>query len=61
MPCSSPHILLDRVCAFRIEHYLIHPRDNVIVIATHGRGMWALDANLVNKKAEWPTRRDPGD
>lgn len=26
----------------------IHERDNIIVIATHGRGMWALDADLVN-------------
>ncbi len=26
----------------------IHPRDNVIVIATHGRGIRAMDANLVN-------------
>jgi len=26
----------------------VHPRDNIIVIATHGRGIWALDANLVN-------------
>ena len=25
---------------------------NLIVIATHGRGMWALDANPVNKKKE---------
>ena len=29
---------------------VIHPRDNVVVIATHGRGMWALDANPVNNK-----------
>jgi len=29
---------------------IIHPRDNVIVIATHGRGMWALDADKVNNK-----------
>jgi len=28
---------------------IIHPRDNVIVIATHGRGMWALDAKAINK------------
>jgi photosystem II stability/assembly factor-like uncharacterized protein len=28
---------------------VIHPRDNVIVIATHGRGMWALDAKPINK------------
>lgn len=26
----------------------IHERDNIIVIATHGRGMWALDADPVN-------------
>ncbi|MFC2132324.1 WD40/YVTN/BNR-like repeat-containing protein [Bacteroidota bacterium] len=26
----------------------VHPRDNIIVIATHGRGMWALDANPLN-------------
>ncbi len=30
---------------------IIHPRDNIIVVATHGRGMWALDANTVNNKA----------
>jgi hypothetical protein len=29
---------------------IIHPRDNVIVVATHGRGMWALDADKVNNK-----------
>jgi hypothetical protein len=28
----------------------------VIVIATHGRGMWAMDANPINKKAERPRR-----
>jgi photosystem II stability/assembly factor-like uncharacterized protein len=26
----------------------IHPRDNMIVIATHGRGIWLLDADDVN-------------
>jgi len=26
----------------------VHPRDNIIVIATHGRGMWALDADPIN-------------
>jgi len=31
-----------------VHDLIIHPRDNIIVIATHGRGMWALDANLVN-------------
>jgi photosystem II stability/assembly factor-like uncharacterized protein len=33
-----------------VHDLIIHPRDNIIVIATHGRGMWALDANPVNKK-----------
>lgn len=33
-----------------VQDLIIHPRDNFIVIATHGRGMWALDAKPVNKK-----------
>jgi len=37
-----------------VHDLIIHPRDNIIVIATHGRGMWALDANTVNNKS---TRR----
>lgn len=28
----------------------IHPAENMIIIATHGRGMWVLDANDVNDK-----------
>ena len=26
-----------------VHDRIIHPRENVVVIATHGRGMWALD------------------
>ena len=33
-----------------VHDLIIHPRDNMIVIATHGRGMWVLDANPVNGK-----------
>jgi photosystem II stability/assembly factor-like uncharacterized protein len=33
-----------------VHDLIVHPRDNVIVIATHGRGMWAMDANPVNEK-----------
>ena len=40
-----------------VHDLIIHPRDNVIVIATHGRGMWALDADPVNKKPEKMRRR----
>ncbi len=33
-----------------VHDLIIHPRDNVIVIATHGRGMWVMDANPINEK-----------
>ncbi len=32
-----------------VHDLIIHPRDNIIVVATHGRGMWALDANAINQ------------
>ncbi len=35
-----------------VHDLIIHPRDNVIVIGTHGRGMWAVDAEAVNKKSQ---------
>ncbi len=30
----------------------IHPRDNMIIVATHGRGIFIMDANPVNRKEE---------
>lgn len=30
-----------------VHDLIIHPRDNVIVVATHGRGMWVLDAGKI--------------
>ena len=39
-----------------VHDLVIHPRENIVVIATHGRGMWALDAGpLVPQKAEAET------
>lgn len=35
-----------------VHDLIIHPRDNMIVIATHGRGIWVLDANPINKANE---------
>jgi photosystem II stability/assembly factor-like uncharacterized protein len=32
-----------------VQDLIIHPRDNIVVIATHGRGMWAIDAKDINK------------
>jgi photosystem II stability/assembly factor-like uncharacterized protein len=40
-----------------VHDLVVHPRDNIVVVATHGRGMWALDANPVNKKHERRGRR----
>jgi photosystem II stability/assembly factor-like uncharacterized protein len=39
-----------------VHDLIIHPRDNVIVIGTHGRGMWAVDAEAVNKKSQRSAR-----
>jgi photosystem II stability/assembly factor-like uncharacterized protein len=33
-----------------VHDLTIHPRDNMIIIATHGRGIWVMDANPVNEK-----------
>jgi photosystem II stability/assembly factor-like uncharacterized protein len=33
-----------------VHDLAIHPRDNMIIIVTHGRGMWVLDANPINEK-----------
>jgi len=33
-----------------VHDLVIHPRDNMIAIATHGRGIWVLDANPINIK-----------
>ena len=35
-----------------VHDLAIHPRDNMIIIATHGRGMFVLDADPVNKNEE---------
>ena len=31
-----------------VHDLAIHPRDNMIIIATHGRGMWVMDADSIN-------------
>jgi photosystem II stability/assembly factor-like uncharacterized protein len=33
-----------------VHDLVIHPRDNMIAIGTHGRGVWVLDANSINVK-----------
>lgn len=44
-----------------VHDLIIHPRDNMIVIATHGRGIWVMDANPVNARDKMrPGRRFEG-
>lgn len=47
---QSWHILGGNLPALYVHDLVIQPRDNIIVIATHGRGMWALDADPLAKK-----------
>jgi len=49
-------VLGDLPCAY-VHDLQIHPRDNMIIIATHGRGMFVLDANDVNDKDKMRGRR----
>jgi photosystem II stability/assembly factor-like uncharacterized protein len=49
---KSWQVLGGNLPAVYVHDLIIHPRDNIIVIATHGRGMWALDANPLNKQEE---------
>jgi photosystem II stability/assembly factor-like uncharacterized protein len=42
-------VLGDLPCTY-IHDLAIHPRDNMLIIATHGRGMFVLDADPVNRE-----------
>jgi len=42
-------VLGDLPYAF-VHDLQVHPEENMIIIATHGRGMWVMDANDVNDK-----------
>ena len=44
-------VLGDLPCTY-VHDLAIHPRDNMIIIATHGRGMFVLDADPVNNTEE---------
>ncbi len=41
-----------------VHDLIIHPRENLIVIATHGRGMWVIDARPVNRQEHQLTDDD---
>jgi photosystem II stability/assembly factor-like uncharacterized protein len=48
---ESWEVLGDLPCTY-VHDLAIHPRENVIIVATHGRGMFVLDADPVNKEEE---------
>ena len=35
-----------------VHDLVLHPRDDIAVIGTHGRGVWALDVQLIRKVAD---------
>jgi photosystem II stability/assembly factor-like uncharacterized protein len=41
-------VLGDLPCTY-VHDLKIHPRENLVIIATHGRGMFVLDADFVNR------------
>ena len=48
------HVVGGNLPMVYVHDLIIHPRDNVLVIATHGRGMWAVDADGINEKSKRP-------
>jgi photosystem II stability/assembly factor-like uncharacterized protein len=48
---ESWEVLGDLPCTY-VHDLAIHPRENVIIVATHGRGMFVLDADPVNPEEE---------
>jgi len=47
---NSYQVLGDLPCTY-VHDIAIQKRDNMLVIATHGRGMFVLDTNTINEKA----------
>ncbi len=45
------HVLGGNLPSTQVSDLQVHPRDNVIVIATYGRGMWAMDALKVRAES----------
>lgn len=49
---GETHSILGDLPFAYVHDLKIHPRDNMIIIATHGRGIWVLDADPINKKSD---------
>lgn len=53
----SWHVLGTGLPITFVHDLVVHPRDHLLVIATHGRGMFALDVRPVRKRATTTRRR----
>ena len=53
---ESWNVLGDLPFAY-VHDLQIHPRDNMLIIATHGRGVFVMDANPINEKGKFTRRR----
>ena len=45
------HVLGGNLPSTQVSDLQVHPRDNVIVVSTYGRGMWAMDALKVRAES----------
>ena len=45
---ESWEVLGDLPCTY-VHDLKIHPRENIIIVATHGRGMFVMDADQINR------------
>ena len=48
---GSGTVLGGNLPSTQVSDLQVHPRDNVIVISTYGRGMWAMDALKVRAES----------
>lgn len=47
--CKTWHVLANNLPTTFVHDLVIHPRDDIMVIATHGRGMYAMDVRLIQQ------------
>ena len=45
------HVLGGNLPSTQVSDLQVHPRDNVVVVSTYGRGMWAMDALRVRSES----------
>jgi hypothetical protein len=46
------HVLANQLPTTFVHDLVIHPRDDIMVIATHGRGMYAMDVQAIQKNGD---------